>query len=111
MDAQGRIYVADRGNSRVQVFDNSGKFLEKWTDVGQPWDVYYAPQENAIYMCDGQWDRITKLSTEGKVLGELSHFGKAPGEVDFPHAIAATPDGADIYVAEIKNWRVQKWSR
>jgi peptidylamidoglycolate lyase len=54
MDAQGRIYVADRGNSRVQVFDKSGKFLAKWTDVGQPWDVYYAPQENAIYMCDGQ---------------------------------------------------------
>jgi DNA-binding beta-propeller fold protein YncE len=111
MDTQGRIYVADRGNSRVQVFDRDGKFLAKWTDVGQPWDVVYVAQENAIYMCDGAWDRITKLSTDGKVLGELSHYGKAPGEVDFPHAIAVSPDGADIYVAEIKNWRVQKWSR
>jgi peptidylamidoglycolate lyase len=111
MDTQGRIYVADRGNSRVQVFDKSGKFLAKWTDVGQPWDVYYAAQENAIYMCDGGSDRIVKLSTEGKVLGELSHFGHGPGELDFAHAIAVSPDGADIYVAEIKNWRVQKWSR
>ncbi|MCM3879526.1 MAG: hypothetical protein ND807_05420 [Vicinamibacterales bacterium] len=111
MDAQGRIYVADRGNSRIQVFDRSGKFLAKWIDIGQPWDVYYASQENALYVCDGQYDRITKLSLESKVLGELSHFGKAPGELDFAHAITVSPDGADIYVAEIKNWRVQKWSR
>ncbi|MCM3879186.1 MAG: peptidyl-alpha-hydroxyglycine alpha-amidating lyase family protein [Vicinamibacterales bacterium] len=111
MDAQGRIYVADRGNSRVQVFDRSGKFLAKWTDLGQPWDVYYAAQENAIYMCDGRYNRVTKLSTEGKVLGELSHFGHGPGELDFAHAIAVTPDGGDIYVVDIKNWRVQKWSR
>jgi peptidylamidoglycolate lyase len=111
MDAQGRIYVADRGNSRVQVFDKNGTFLTKWTDVGAPWDVYYAAQENAIYMADGGSNRIVKLSTEGKVLGVLSQFGKGPGELDFAHAIAVSPDGADIYVAEIKNWRVQKWSR
>lgn len=111
MDSKGNIYVADRGNSRMQKFDNTGKFIAKWTDIGQPWDVYYAAKEDALYVCDGQWDRITKVSLDGKVLGELSHWGKAPGEVDFPHAIAVTPDGADIYVAEIKNWRVQKWSR
>ena len=110
VDSKGRIYVADRANSRVQVFDHDGKFLAKWTDVGQPWDVYYVASEDAIYMCDGNWDRILKLNTDGKVLGELSHYGKAPGEVDFPHAIAVSPDGKDIYVAEIKNWRVQKWS-
>lgn len=110
-DSTGKIYVADRGNSRVDVFDNAGNFLAKWTDIGQPWDIYYASKENALYICDGEYDRITKVSLDGKVLGELSHFGKAPGEVDFPHAIAVTPDGADIYVAEIKNWRVQKWSR
>ena len=110
VDAQGHIYVADRSNSRVQVFDHDGKFLAKWTDIGQPWDVYYAAQENAIYMCDGKWDRIVKLSTDGKVLGELSHFGNAPGEISYAHAIAVSPDGKDIYVAEIKNWRVQKWS-
>jgi DNA-binding beta-propeller fold protein YncE len=51
------------------------------------------------------------VDTEGKVVGELSHFGHAPGELDFPHAIAVTPDGSEIYVVEIKNWRVQKWAR
>ena len=34
-------------------------------------------------MCDGKWDRVMKLSTDGKVLGELSHFGNAPGEIIF----------------------------
>jgi peptidylamidoglycolate lyase len=111
MDSNGRIYVADRANSRVQVFDRSGKFLAKWTDVGQPWDVYYAARENAIYMCDGRWNRITKIDIEGKVIGELSRYGHGPGELDFAHAIAVTPDGSEIYVVDIKNWRVQKWSR
>jgi DNA-binding beta-propeller fold protein YncE len=111
MDSEHRIYAADRGNSRMQVFDESGKFLAKWTDIGQPWDVYYAAKENVLYCVDGEWNRITKLSLDGKVLGELSHWGKGPGELDFPHALAVTPDGADIYVVEIKNWRVQKFSR
>lgn len=111
MDSNGRIYVADRANSRMQVFDNSGKFLAKWTDIGQPWDVYYAAKENALYAVDGRWCRITKIDTEGKVVGELGHFGHGPGELDFPHAIAVTADGSEIYVVEIKNWRVQKWAR
>jgi DNA-binding beta-propeller fold protein YncE len=62
-------------------------------------------------MCDGRFNRITKIDTEGKIVGELSRFGHGPGELDFAHAIAVTPDGSEIYVVDIKNWRVQKWAR
>ena len=110
VDNRGRVYVADRNNSRVQVFDADGKFLTKWTEVGQPWGLYYVEKENAIYMADGRDNRIVKLNTEGQVLGQLSEFGKAPGQLDFPHHLAVDSEGS-IYVAEIKNWRVQKFAK
>jgi DNA-binding beta-propeller fold protein YncE len=110
VDKQGRVYVADRANSRVQVFDANGKFLAKWTGVGQPWGLYYVAKEDALYMADGLDNRIVKLSTEGEVLGQLSQFGKMPGELDFPHHLAVDSEGS-IYVAEIKNWRVQKFAK
>jgi DNA-binding beta-propeller fold protein YncE len=108
LDTQGRVYVADRTNQRVQVFDGNGKFLAKWTDVGAPWGLTYVKRENALYMCDGVNNRISKLNLDGQVLGVLSSYGKTPGKLDFPHGIAVDSTGA-IYVAEIKNWRVQKF--
>jgi DNA-binding beta-propeller fold protein YncE len=110
LDSQGRVYVADRLNQRVQIFDQNGKFLGKWTDVGAPWGLDYVAQENAIYMCDGVNNRIVKLNLDGQILGVLSSYGKIPGKLDFPHSIAVDSTGA-IYVAEIKNWRVQKFAK
>lgn len=108
LDSAGRLYVADRTNQRIQIFDQNGKFLAKWTDLGSPWGLYYVKRENALYMCDGVNNRIIKLNTEGQILGVLSSYGKVPGKLDFPHNLAVDSTGA-IYVAEIKNWRVQKF--
>jgi DNA-binding beta-propeller fold protein YncE len=110
LDSGGRVYVADRTNQRVQIFDQRGEFLGKWTDVGAPWGLEYVARENAIYMCDGLNDRVVKLNLEGQILGVLGSHGKAPGKFDFPHQIAVDSTGA-IYVAEIKNWRVQKFAK
>ena len=111
VDTRQHIYVADRTNERIQIFDANGKFLEKWTGIGSPWGIYYVAKESAIYMCDGKYDRILKLNMEGQVLGVLSSWGKAPGKVDFVHSIAVDPTDSSIYTVEIKNWRVQKWVR
>jgi sugar lactone lactonase YvrE len=108
LDSEGRVYVADRLNERVQIFDQNGKFLGKWTDVGAPWGLDFVARENAIYMCDGVNNRIVKLNLDGQILGVLSSYGKIQGKLDFPHSIAVDSSGA-IYVAEIKNWRVQKF--
>jgi DNA-binding beta-propeller fold protein YncE len=108
VDKQGRVYVADRTNGRIQVFDANGKFLAKWTDIGNPWGLVYAEKENAIYMCDGQQNRVVKFNLDGQVLGAMGEFGKAPGKFDFAHNIAIDSEGS-LYVVEIKNWRVQKF--
>ena len=110
IDSKGRLYVADRVNKRVQIFDQNGKFLGKWTDVGSPFGLYYVRSENALYMCDGVNDRIVKLNLDGQVLGVLSSYGKVPGKLDIAHYLAVDSTGA-IYVAEIKNWRVQKFAK
>lgn len=107
-DSEERLYVADRTNQRVQIFDKTGKFLGKWTDLGAPWGLAYVRKENCLYMCDGLNNRILKLSLDGKILGILSSYGKAPGKLDFVHHLAVDSTGA-IYAAEIKNWRVQKF--
>ncbi len=110
VDSKGALYVADRTNNRIQVFDADGKFLDQWTDIGQPWGLAYSAKENALYMCDGLDNRILKLNLDGRIVGQLSSFGKAPGKLDFAHHLAVDSEGS-IYVAEIKNWRVQKFAK
>ncbi len=109
LDGKGRVYVADRLNERVQVFDLKGKFLTKWTGMGSPWGLAFSAKENSLYMCDGKNNRIIRLNLEGQVTGTLSGFGKVQGRLDFPHHMAVDSEGS-LYVAEIKNWRVQKFA-
>ena len=108
IDKRGLVYVADRLNERIQVFDASGKFVKKWTGIGAAWGLAYASAEDSLYMCDGVNNRIIKLNMDGQVMGTLSEFGKVEGKLDFPHHMAVDSTGA-LYVAEIKNWRVQKF--
>jgi sugar lactone lactonase YvrE len=107
VDKRGRVYVGDRENFRMQVFDADGKFLAQWKHVGSPWGVVIAEDES-IYMCDGHNNRILKLNLQGEILGVLGSPGRLPGELDYSHHLALGPSRS-IYVAEIKNWRVQKF--
>jgi DNA-binding beta-propeller fold protein YncE len=108
IDKRGYLYVGDRNNARVQIFDQNGKFLGKWPDLGQPWGLAYDAKQDVIYMCDGIANRILKVNMEGKALGYVGSYGKALGKLDYPHHMAIDSTGA-LYVAEIKNWRVQKF--
>ncbi len=110
LDSAGKVYVADRTNQRVQIFDGTGKFLSKWTDIGAPWGLIYAAKENVIYMCDGLNNRVIKLGLDGQVQGVLGSQGRVQGKFDFAHNIAVDSEGS-IYVVEIKNWRVQKFAK
>jgi DNA-binding beta-propeller fold protein YncE len=108
VDKRGRVYVGDRDNRRMQVFDADGNFVAQWKHVGSPWGVVITPDES-LFMCDGYNNRILKLNLNGEVQGVLSGPGKLPGELDYSHHLAVGPSGS-IYVAEIKNWRVQKFA-
>ncbi len=132
VDAQGRVYVADRGNRRIQVFDGEGNFLRQITiDVpvdpnarpaignkpnattgamapGAPWAICITPGPNQVlFSSDGFPGRIYKLTLEGKVLGMLGESGKQLKQFGWIHEIAC-PSETELYVAELLNWRVQK---
>jgi DNA-binding beta-propeller fold protein YncE len=107
VDRQGNVYVADRENYRVQVFDADGKFKTQWTGLGAPWGLDIS-RDGYMYMVDGYNNRVLKLTLDGKVVGRFGSQGKLPGQFHYCHQIAVGGDGA-VYTAEILNWRPQKF--
>src|SRR4051812_13528942 len=67
LDEKGRVYVADRNNQRVQIFDQSGKFIGKWTNTGSAWGLIYSEKDKALFVGDGEKDRILRLNMEGQI--------------------------------------------
>ncbi|MFL6414456.1 MAG: hypothetical protein ACJ74Y_02160 [Bryobacteraceae bacterium] len=108
MDNGGKLYIADRENDRIQIFDQSGKFLGKWSNLGAAWGLVYVPQKNVFFLSDGVNDQIIELDANGKILGKIGSHGKGPGKLHYPHSLAVDSSGA-LYVAEVLNWRVQKF--
>jgi DNA-binding beta-propeller fold protein YncE len=135
VDGEDRVYVADRGNRRIQVFDAEGKFLRQITiDVpfdpdahpaignkpvlpikgpqtmapGSPWAICITPTPNQVlYVSDAYPGRIYKLTLDGRVLGVLGESGKQLKQFGWIHEIAC-PSANELYVSELLNWRVQK---
>ncbi len=107
IDARGRVYVADRENYRIQIFDGDGKFLTQWTHLGAPWGLDLS-RDGHLYVADGYNNRVLKLTLEGKIVGAFGSPGKLPGQFSYLHHLAVGPDSA-VYTAEILNWRPQKF--
>ncbi len=105
----GRVLVGGRENRRVQVFSADGEFLDEWKHVGSPWGLALSP-DGSVYLSDGYNDRVLKIDLSGKVLGELGGYGKVPGRLNYAHHVAVDSQ-ENVYVAEIKNWRVQKFTK
>ncbi len=53
MDSQGRLFVADRGNNRIQIFDQDGKFIAAWTQFGRPSGLYIDAKD-VLYVVDSE---------------------------------------------------------
>ena len=51
MDSRGRLFVGDRGNNRIQIFDQEGKFLEEWKQFGRPSGAYIDGKD-VLYVAD-----------------------------------------------------------
>ena len=136
-DAQGNIYVADRGNRRIQVFNSNGDYLREihinvplppvihmWMGTppnpnpppgsnatmqpGAPWAVCISPGPTQyLYASDAYPGRIYKMTLDGKVVGVLGSMGRQLKQFGWIHEMAC-PSENTLYVGEILNWRVQK---
>jgi DNA-binding beta-propeller fold protein YncE len=105
IDDRDRIYVADRGNNRVQVFDRNGQFLAEWKGFGNPFGVLAVGKE--LLVTDGDAHTITHLALDdGRVLRQWG----GPDTLQLPHLMAIAPNGA-LLVAEVSGKRVQRFVR
>jgi len=107
VDGKGLVYVADRNNQRIQVFDADGTFVRESKHPGTPCGLLIAPDHN-IWLAHGHAGQLIKLDPGGKVLGVTGRQGKALGQFGEAHFLALAANG-DIYVADTLNWRVQKF--
>ena len=112
MDRAGNIYVADRDNHRVQVFDSTGRFLRKWGSQGSGDGRFNRPEGIAIdragnvYVTDANNDRVQVFDSTGRFLLSWGSEGSGNGQFDFPTDIAV--DGAwNVYVSDSGNQRIQ----
>jgi len=114
-DAGGRVYVADRENSRVQVFDEDGTYLDQWKNLHRPCglaadarlgDLFFVgelpshlPVNQAVPNIGA---RVSVLSIKGDLVERIGgpFAGEKPGEFVAPHGCAVDSRG-DLYVAEV----------
>ncbi|PKB72736.1 MAG: hypothetical protein BZY75_05430 [SAR202 cluster bacterium Io17-Chloro-G7] len=97
--ADGRVYVCDRENNRVQVFSPDGDFLDQWTDFKGPMGVHIDVNQT-VYVTD-QIPRISILDLDGNLLARGRTF-------EYGHNVYTDSRG-DIYAVDTANQRVQKF--
>jgi sugar lactone lactonase YvrE len=108
IDAKGLLWVTDRENQRIQIFDQDGKYIREVKYAGLPCSLDIG-KEN-IYMVNGFAGQLLKLDLDGNVLAAVGKPGPAGswGEFGEAHFIAVSPKG-EIYVADSVNRAVQKF--
>ena len=118
IDKDGYVYVADRENNRIQIFDSNGKLQNIW-NMKLPFGVYITDEQD-IYVTQGigaPWERkipnfppwISVLNMKGETLARIGNgvggqgFGTEPGQFVAPHDICVNSKGT-IYVSEVGIW-------
>jgi sugar lactone lactonase YvrE len=106
IDAQGRVWVADRENQRLQIFDQDGGYVTELKFAGLPCGLQIGSQY--IYMVNGFAGQLVRLDLNGKVLAAVGKPGKGVGEFGEAHAISVSPQG-EVWVADTVNSALQKF--
>lgn len=114
-DAEGWVYVADRENHRVQVFDGDGRFETQWSNLHRPCGLYMenperplfyigelGPMMNTNRRIPNIGPRLSIVDNQGALLARMGapHAGLEAGQFVAPHGLAVDSRG-DIYVGEV----------
>lgn len=111
----GLIYVADRGNNRIEVFDTDGNFIRKFGSSGSgdgllnsPWGITIGSDGN-IYVNDSGNNRVQVFTPAGVFVRKWGSVGTGAGQFTGLRFIAADSLG-NVYTTEESNHRVQKFT-
>jgi hypothetical protein len=104
-----RVYVSDRGNRRMQVFDENGKFVDQWP-FAQPSSVnfVYIGADRAVWAFDDTTSKVVKYDAGGHLLYAWGALGDYPGALFNMHGASVDQEG-NLYIAEVAGGRVQKF--
>ncbi len=98
VDQEGLIYVADRQNRRIQIFDDQGTYQKEWGYKGLPCGLHFT-EDHQLYMVSGFSGEILRLDANGKAIGAAGQPGKGLGEFGEAHYMTITPNGV-IFIAD-----------
>lgn len=117
IDKEDRLYIADRENHRIQVFDASGRHQDTWPGVwraaglalGAEGTIYVAEMPPPVYILDapGLGHSVSIFQRDGTLMARLGEdkIGENPGQFSAPHGIAVDDDGS-LYVCEMPNFNM-----
>jgi len=120
VDLEGRVWVTDRENDRIQIFSANGKYLDQWTNVQRPTQVRIDPARGRVYVSENWWrtgdrsftnglfnenhyGRVSIFSLSGELLTRWGGVGTDPllaGNFNAPHDLCVDSRG-DLYVCEV----------
>jgi len=107
IDAKRRVYVSDRANSRVQVFDENGKFLDMWPGIRRPYS-FLMSADQYLWIADGNTQKMLKYDLTGRLLFSWGTFGQFPGGFWGVHQFSVDTEG-NLYTADVHVGRPQKF--
>ena len=121
MDGQGRLFVADRSNNRIQIFDQEGKFLTMWTQFGRPSGIFF-DEHDQIFVADSESDDVQNPGWEMGIRIGDARTGWISAFIQYPWGdpretagngaefVAADREG-NLYGGEPRPKKLQKYVR
>ena len=120
-DSKGRLFVGDRNNNRIQIFDRDGNFLEQWTQFSRPSGIYI-DRRDRLYVADSEsgsvarnhpgWKRGIRIGSakDGKVLAFIPDPNEAATGTSAAEGVAADEQG-NVYGAEVGPRTLKRYVR
>jgi sugar lactone lactonase YvrE len=103
MDSLGRLFVADRSNNRIQVFDQNGKFLFEWKQFGRPSGLYI-DKSDVLYVADSQsGEKYNAPFRQGIRVGSVkdgmvkAFIAERTGTAGMPESLAVDKQGNGLW--------------
>jgi len=119
MDSRGRLFIGDRANNRIQIFDQQGQFIAEWRQFGRPSGVHI-DRNDVIYVADSEsgdnrnpdYKRGIRVGSakDGSVTALIPDMTVNPGSTSSAEGITADSAG-NIYGAEVTERGIRKFVR